>query len=109
MTSKPLFIRVAESIVIRFPIFQVGCFSACAGVKVANWSAGVLRNGPPDAVSNKPRDLASLTGAKALVGTVVFAIYRDEFRPGFLRTALITNAPAETSDSLLARPILFPD
>ena len=24
MTSKPLFIKVAESMVIRFPIFQVG-------------------------------------------------------------------------------------
>ena len=30
MTSNPLFINVAESMVIRRPIFQVGWFSACS-------------------------------------------------------------------------------
>src|ERR1019366_6774288 len=34
MTSKPLFINVAESMVMRLPIFQVGCFRACAGNQV---------------------------------------------------------------------------
>ena len=50
ITSKPLFISVAESMVIRFPIFQVGWFSACSGVTSASASFGVFRKGPPDAV-----------------------------------------------------------
>ena len=32
MTSNPLFIREAESIVTLAPIFQFGCFKAAAGV-----------------------------------------------------------------------------
>ena len=32
MTSSPLFINVAESIVILDPIFHFGCFRACSGV-----------------------------------------------------------------------------
>ena len=50
--SKPLFIMVAESIVMRWPITQVGCFSACSGVMCSKSASGVLRNGPPDAVSH---------------------------------------------------------
>src|SRR2546430_17426453 len=48
--SSPLLNSVAESIVIFGPMFQVGCFSACSTVISENWSAGVSRNGPPDAV-----------------------------------------------------------
>ena len=32
MTSSPLFIIEAESIVIFWPMLQFGCFSACASV-----------------------------------------------------------------------------
>ncbi len=32
MTSKPLFIMVAESMVMRWPMTQVGCLRACWGV-----------------------------------------------------------------------------
>ena len=41
MTSKPLFIKVAESMVIRCPIFQVGWFSACSTVIAENCDFGV--------------------------------------------------------------------
>ena len=41
MTSKPLFIRVAESMVMRRPIFQVGWFRACCTVIEANSDLGV--------------------------------------------------------------------
>ena len=50
MTSKPLFIMVAESMVILAPISQLGCLSACALVAVAICSRGQVRNGPPEAV-----------------------------------------------------------
>src|ERR1700690_161328 len=52
MTSKPLFIRVAESMVMRLPIFQGGWFSAWATVILAKSARGVCRNGPPEAVSH---------------------------------------------------------
>ena len=51
MTSKPLFISVAESMVMRRPIFQVGWFNACSTVIEENCDFGVCRNGPPEAVS----------------------------------------------------------
>ncbi len=41
ITSNPLFIRVAESMVIRCPIFHVGWFSACSTVIAENCDFGV--------------------------------------------------------------------
>ena len=50
ITSRPLFISVAESIVILPPIAQVGCASACSTVTSASSLATRPRNGPPLAV-----------------------------------------------------------
>jgi hypothetical protein len=50
MSSSPLFIKVAESIVIFAPMDQLGCLSACSTVAVFTASAGAARNGPPEAV-----------------------------------------------------------
>jgi hypothetical protein len=49
--SNPLLKRVAESMVILRPMVQVGCFRACWTVTLAKSAAGMVRNGPPDAVS----------------------------------------------------------
>src|SRR5256885_15927518 len=51
ITSNPLFIKVAESMVIRRPIFHVGCAKACSTVIEENSDLGVFRNGPPEAVN----------------------------------------------------------
>ena len=51
ITSKPLFMSVAESIVIFAPMSQFGCASACSGVAAASASALAFRKGPPEAVS----------------------------------------------------------
>ena len=48
--SSPLLNNVAESIVIFGPMFQVGCLSACSTVIAENFSSGVSRKGPPEAV-----------------------------------------------------------
>src|SRR5215467_6550964 len=53
--SRPLLNSVAESIVILRPITQEGCFNARSTVMLANSDLGVLRNGPPDAVSQSLR------------------------------------------------------
>ena len=50
MTSKPLFMRVAESIVMRPPILQVGWSRACSAVTDSSSSAARPRKGPPEAV-----------------------------------------------------------
>ena len=50
MTSRPLFIIEAESMVIFWPMLQFGCFSACASVACSMSPAAQVRNGPPDAV-----------------------------------------------------------
>ena len=74
MISRPLFSMVAESMVIRRPITQVGCFNACSGVMAAKSARGVLRNGPPDAVSQISLDFTVVAHAHALVNRVVLAV-----------------------------------
>ena len=74
MTSNPLFIRVAESMVMRWPIFQVGWFSAWSTVIEENSDFGVFKKrsagrGEPDAL-----DLFHPSAAQALVDGVVFAV-----------------------------------
>ena len=51
MTSRPLFMSVAESIVILPPMSHVGCASASSTVTSASSARVRPRNGPPDAVS----------------------------------------------------------
>ena len=50
MTSKPLFIIEAESIVIFAPMDQLGWCNACALVTCASCSSENVRKGPPEAV-----------------------------------------------------------
>ena len=66
-TSRPLFIKVEESIVILGPIDQVGWSKASCLVAVESRCAVHPRKGPPDAVSSRrltsgcpapPRELA---------------------------------------------------
>src|SRR5512147_1102267 len=50
MTSSPLFIMVAESMVIFFPMLQLGWLSASSMDTPASFASGYLKKGPPDAV-----------------------------------------------------------
>src|SRR3569833_430752 len=50
MTSRPLFIIDAESMVIFRPMLQFGCFKACSSVACSISAGAQVRNGPPDAV-----------------------------------------------------------
>ena len=51
ISSSPLFIMVAESMVILAPIDQFGCASACSRVMPRISSNFFPKNGPPEAVS----------------------------------------------------------
>jgi len=55
MTSRPLFMRVAESIVILGPIFHVGWFRASSTVAAWMRPRGQSRKGPPLAVIRTSR------------------------------------------------------
>jgi len=44
---NPLFISVAESMVMRWPIFHVGWFSGLLNRDLSKSDLGVFRNGPP--------------------------------------------------------------
>jgi hypothetical protein len=47
MTSRALFIMVAESMVILAPMAQLGCLRAWAGVAAASFSGARCETGPP--------------------------------------------------------------
>ena len=84
ITSRPLFISVAESMVILRPIRQVGWLSAASTVTPASASADRCRNGPPDAVRISRRTSDGIAPVQALVDGVVLAVDRqhvDAVRP----------------------------
>ena len=54
ITSRPLFMSVAESIVIFAPIVQVGCRSASAGVTASQLVGGAAPERPPGGGQDRP-------------------------------------------------------
>ncbi|MNT52153.1 hypothetical protein D3C72_1891640 [compost metagenome] len=52
MTSRPLFIMVAESTEILRPMTQLGWAQAWSGEISCSVAGSRVRNGPPDAVSS---------------------------------------------------------
>src|SRR5687768_17939735 len=59
ITSRPLFIMVAESTEILRPITQFGCAHAWSGVTAPSLSIGVARNGPPERSEEHTSELQS--------------------------------------------------
>jgi len=66
MTSSPLFIIEAESMVIFCPMLQFGCFSACANVACSISAGAQVRNGPPEAVMMTRTMFFPVAGAERL-------------------------------------------
>ena len=84
MTSRPLFISVAESIVILPPIAQVGCLSASSTVTSASSSRAAAaeraaRRGDDDAVQRADRH-----GLQQVVQRGVLGVDRQQLRAGRL-------------------------
>ena len=107
ITSKPLFIKLAESIVIFAPIDQFGCFNAWALVTWANCSRLKPRKGPPEAVNitfsiglwdspTKHWKMAECSESTGKIGTPIS------------RAKGIIRAPATTKVSLFAKAIGLP-
>ena len=118
MTSSPLFIMVAESMVIFGPMRQLGWRSASATVTWASFSRGRLRNGPPEAVRIRRRTRERFSPRRAwnmaecsLSTGMIFALRARASRittsPAVTRVSLLASAtrrPAETAASVGAKP-----
>ena len=112
MSSRPLFMSVAESTEILRPMTQLGWAHAASGVTSASASLGVSRNGPPEAVSSTrvtPGGATPLTapaGRHWKMALCSLSIGSSVAPEAF--TAEINRGPAITSDSLLASSSRLP-
>ena len=111
ITSKALFIMVAESTEILRPMEKLGWLQACAGVISASVAGSRWRKGPPDAVSNRlsmrvdqvPRSSGrhwKIAECSLSIGSSVHA---------FCCTVSMNRAPPTTSASLFASSRRLPD
>src|SRR5215211_772972 len=101
ITSRPLFISVAESIVILPPIAHVGWRSAASTVTSASWARLRPRNGPPDAVSVSRSTVPGRSPSTSWCSAECSESTGISCAPVASESA-ITSSPPTTSDSLLA-------
>ena len=101
MTSRPLFMSVAESIEILPPMSQVGCASASSTVTSASSARVRPRNGPPDAVSTSLSTVPGRSPASSWCSAECSESTGRICAPVASASAM-TSSPPTTSDSLLA-------
>src|SRR4051794_15682009 len=107
MISRPLFISVAESMVIFPPIVHVGWLSASSTVTPASASRARPRNGPPEAVMTS----RSTTPGGSPVSRWCSAVCSESMgisRAPVASASVVTSSPPTTSDSLLASATSMP-
>src|SRR5438132_907111 len=106
-TSRPLFIRVAESMVILSPIFQFGCLRACSTVTSRSCSLVRFQSGPPEAVRMSRR--MSFTRCPSMDWkSALCSLSTGKIRTPCLRACSCMRRPAITIGSLFARATNFP-
>ena len=82
MTSRPLFIIVAESTVILAPMDQLGWRRASSRVTAESSSRVLPKKGPPEAVRiSLLRAFPAGAALKALEDGRVFAVHGEELYP----------------------------
>src|SRR4051812_3756095 len=101
MSSRPLFISVAESMVILPPIAHVGCLSACSTVTSSSSPRVRPRNGPPLAVSTSLSTVPGASPASSWCSAECSESTGMSAAPVASASA-VTSSPPTTSDSLLA-------
>ena len=107
ITSRPLFMSVAESIVILGPMRQVGCASASSRVMSMKLSRGRFRNGPPEAVSSRRRTSSGRRPARHWCSAQC-SLSIGSSRAPVSRARASISSPAITSVSLLASATSLP-
>ena len=106
ITSKPLFMSVAESMVIFAPMSHVGCFRASAAVTVCNCSCVNLRKGPPEQVS-RIFSISLSPSPTRLWKMAECSLSTGRMGTWYSSASWQMSSPATTSVSLLARHIFF--
>src|SRR5438128_356045 len=106
-TSRPLFIRVAESMVILSPIFQFGCLRACSTVTSRSCSLVRFQSGPPEAV-RMSRRMSSTRCPSMDWKSALCSLSTGKIRMPRLRASSCMRRPAITIGSLFARATNFP-
>ena len=84
MTSRPLFISVAESIVILPPIAQVGCLQRLLDRHVLELGARAAAERAAGGGHDEPVDRAGALAGDQLVQRGVLGVDRDQLRAGGL-------------------------
>ena len=107
MTSKPLFIMVAESMVTLLPMFQLGCLRACAAVAPAIFWRSQVRNGPPEAV-RCTRSTGLSPAASRHWKMAECSESTGRITPPCSRASFVTTDPAATRVSLFASATTLP-
>ena len=107
INSRPLFISVAESMVIFLPIDQLGWLRACSTVTPSRSNFVLPKNGPPEAVRIIPLSLLPSFPCRH------WKIAECSLSTGYIFTpfsaaAFITSSPPATSVSLFARAMSVP-
>src|SRR6202162_5988272 len=105
ITSRPLFIKVAESTVTFGPIDHLGWFSACSTVTWSRSSSGCAQNGPPLAVRIRRRTDSRLSPQRHCQ---IALCSESTGRMPSAPAAFITSSPAMTSTSLVASATCLP-
>ena len=108
ITSRPLFISVAESIVIFGPICHVGCFSASAAVTFVERRQRSAAERAARRGEDQPPQLAARRGRAGTGGSRCARCRRAAPPRPSARAASITRPPAITSTSLLASAMVLP-
>ena len=108
MTSNPLFIRVAESMVIFLPMLHVGCLRACSGVTFSNSSSDSRRSAPPDAVMMSRRTPVSTSSPCRHCQMALGSLSTGRISPPQRAASLVSSSPAITTGSLLAIATCLP-
>ena len=91
MSSRPLFISVAESMVIFGPIDQLGCVSASAGVAAAISSVRPVAERPARAGEDDALDVVDAPALEQLEDRVVLGIDRQDRRRRAARAAAMNS------------------
>ena len=108
ISSSPLFIIVAESMVIFAPMLQFGWRSACSGVTFSSSARLLPKNGPPEAVRIR-RFICRLSRQPCMDWNIAeCSLSTGRIDTPLLSAASVTSLPPATSDSLLARAKVLP-
>ena len=107
MSSSALLNMEALSMVIRWPMLQLGWVAASSGVAKAIRSSGQSRNAPPEAVI-VTRSTAAASSPASAWKMAECSLSTGRMRAPWRRAVSISRGPAATRLSLLARASVVP-